>query len=135
MTETHTMCPFCDNEVTIMDGSIKRAVMHMAQTGGKALVACPNCCHVLVLDKVPTTGDADVSAWIAQYDIQKAKGWLPCIPLLDSMDAKMPNGYVEHLNVKFWTPGDDAKAIPAIEYMMKYGIEPAMAWVMMGHKL
>jgi len=133
MTETHTMCPFCDNEITIMDGSIKRAVMLMAQTGGKALVACPNCCHVLPLDNIPTTGDADLIEWIAQYDIKEAKSWLPSIPLLDPMHAKMPNGFVEHLNVRFWTTGDNTIAITALDYILKYGIDPALAWARMGH--
>jgi hypothetical protein len=134
MTEARGICPVCDKDITVMDGSIKRAVMHMAQTAGKALIACPNCCHVLYLDKIPTTGDADLMAWIALYDTKEAKSWLPCIPLLDPMDAKMPNGFVEHLNVRYWTPGDDTEAIPAINYMIKYGIEPALAWAMMGHR-
>jgi hypothetical protein len=135
MTELDSICPVCDKDIKFMDGSIRRALMHKAKTAGKALVSCPNCCHVLVLNTIPTTGDADLEEWIAQYDSKKDNpDSLPCIPLLDPMDAKMPNGFVEHLNVRFWTPGDDTKAVPALDYMMKYGVDPALAWAMMGHR-
>ena len=135
MTELHSICPVCDSDIVIKDASIRRAVMHMAKTKKKALVSCPNCCHVLFLpSNIPTTGEADLTAWIAQYDTKESSGWLSCIPLIDPMNAKMPNGFVEHLNVRFWTPGDDTKALPALDYIMKYGIDPKLAWAKMGHK-
>jgi hypothetical protein len=135
MTELKIMCPDCTMESTITDSSVRRAMMLRSQTKGFALIACPNCAHVLKLDQVPAKID-DVKVldeWIAQYDIKVNDSWLPCLPLLDPMNAKMPNGYVKHLNVKYWTPGDDTQAIPAIQYMLKYGIEPELAWAMMGH--
>ena len=135
MTELNSICPVCSEDIKIMDGSIKRAVMHMAQTKQKALVSCPNCCHVLCLPKnIPTSGEAELTTWIAQYDTKESSGWLSCIPLIDPMHAKMPNGFVEHLNVRFWTPGGDTMPIPALEYMMKYGIDPKLAWTKMGHR-
>ena len=136
MTELHSICPVCESNIVIMDGSIKRAMMHMAKTAGRVLVSCPNCCRVLPLPgNFPTTGDADLNAWIAQLDSMDSTNhcW-PCIGLLDPMDARMPKGFVEHLDVRFWTPGDDIEAIPALDYMMKYGIDPVCAWAKMGHK-
>jgi hypothetical protein len=132
--ELNSICPVCDKDIKIDAGSIKRAVMHRNATEGKALVGCPECCHVLTLPDIPATGDVNLDEYISKYDTREEDDWLACLPLLDAMDAKMPNGFVEHLGVKWWTPGDETQAIPPLQYMLKYGISPECAWIAMRKK-
>ena len=131
MPDLKSICPVCDKDITITEMEVRIATMHMKETGGKAIIGCPECCHVLVL---PYNKGQDLAEWIAGYDTPDGDNWLTCLPLLDAMDAKMPNGFVEHLGIKWWTPGDETQAIPASKYMMQYGIVPAYAWNKMGHK-
>ena len=132
MADLKTTCPVCDEDITITERAIKIAVSHMSQTAGKPLAGCPNCCRVLVL---PGVDGANVDQWISTYDQKQDSGdWLECLPLQDDMHAKMPNGFVEHMGVKNWTPGDATQAIPKQAYMVAYGVDPECAWAKMKGK-
>ena len=130
MTDLKTICINCDEDIIITERNIRLAVMHMGRTAGKAIVTCPNCCIGLVLPDVPTDGAA-LEQWITKYDTENKNDWLACLPLLDPMIAKMPNGFVAHLGVKWWTPGDETIGLTALDYMLRYGLNPACAWAKM----
>jgi hypothetical protein len=132
MADLKSICPVCDQDIVIPERSIVVAVMHKDTTEGKALVGCPNCCRILVLPSdIPTDGVA-LNAWIAKYDTEAETNWLQCAKLLDDMHAKLPNGFVEHIGVRYWTPGDDTQSISTSNYILRYGINPVCAWAKRG---
>jgi hypothetical protein len=132
MADLKSTCPVCDEDIIISERAIKLSVMHMGETAGNALVGCPNCCRVLIL---PGVDGANLDQWISDYDKKQESGdWLECLPFLDDMNAKEPNGFIEELGVKKYTPGDSTQAIPRRAYMVAYGIDPECALAKMRGK-
>lgn len=122
MADIETICPVCDNDITILERAIKIAVKRRADTGGRVLLTCPECCRVLVPDEGAPEGEAELIQWITTQ--AEEEGWLPCIPLLDDTLARMPSGSVSHHGVKEYQPGGGNEKLTRRPYMMKYGIDP-----------
>ena len=122
MPDIETICPVCDNDITILERAIKIAVKRRADTGGRVLLTCPECCRVLVPDEGAPEGEAELIQWIAAK--AEEEGWLPCIPMLDPMHEKMPSGSVTHHGVKEYRAGKGEAMLTRRPYMLKYGIDP-----------
>ena len=74
--------------------------------------------------------------WAPFYDNPVDTGdWLQCLPLLDPIEAKEPNGSITELGVTMYTPGNDTTPLTWVQYMTMYGIDPACALIKMGRKI
>lgn len=43
MAKLTTICPVCENDISIESRDIKLAVMQKGKTGGKTIIGCPAC--------------------------------------------------------------------------------------------
>jgi len=122
MTDLKAICPVCDNDIVIPDRTIKIAVKRKADTGGRVLLTCPECCRVLVPEGDVPAEEKYLTQWIVQ--MAEDDNWLPCIPMLDPMHEKMPTGYVSHHGVKEYRSGAGDEPLTRRAYMLEYGIDP-----------
>lgn len=126
MKEITTICPVCEEDITISPRELKIASQHRAETGGRVLVSCPNCCRVLALPDPIPEGEAELEAWAA--DVSDCC----CVPLLNDEDVRMPNGCINNLGKKVYRPGGGGPALMKRAYMARYGIDPERAWKKIG---
>ena len=47
MAKLTTICPVCENDISIESRDIKLAVMQKGKTAGKTIIGCPACARVL----------------------------------------------------------------------------------------
>lgn len=117
-------CPVCEKEVTITSREIKLAIQHKKDTGGLALVSCPECCRALVLPEgIPQSG-AELEEWIIS-EIEDPEDCCGCVPMLDPTQEQIPTGSYADLGVTFYRPGGGGVAMKKRPYMYAYGIDPA----------
>jgi hypothetical protein len=121
MTSLKTLCPVCESDIEIPSRDIQLAVKQKGKTQGKAVVGCPACARVLVVEDVP---EKDVSQWIET--VSESDDWLGCIPLMDPEQAKAPTGYIGDLAFRRYKAGQGGEPLPRREYMMAYGIDPVI---------
>ena len=122
MKEISTICPVCEADITISSRELKIASQHRAETGGRVLVSCPNCCRVLALPDPIPEGEAELEAWATLVED------CCCVPLLNDEDAREPAGCIDNLGKKVYRPGGGGPALMKRPYMARYGIDPEAAW-------
>jgi hypothetical protein len=120
MSNFETTCPVCENDISITEKEIKRAIMAKGETGGKVLISCPEDCRVLVMPADMPEG-AELSQWIT--DVQD----VVCVPILDDDYIRIPAGQVILLGKKTYKPGGGDQALGKRAYMYRYGINPECA--------
>ena len=121
MKDIVTDCPVCEEEITITGREIKLASQHRAETGGRVLVSCPNCCRVLAMPDPIPEGEAELEAWSTSVDE------CCCVPLLNSDLVRMPAGSENNLGKKVYRPGGGGPTLMKRPYMARYGIDPERA--------
>ena len=126
MKDIETICPICEESVTISSRELKIASQHRTETGGRVLVSCSNCCRVLALPDPIPEGEAGLEAWATSVED------CCCVPLLDDEDVRMPNGVINNIGKKVYRPGGGGPALMKRPYMARYGIDPEAAWKKMG---
>lgn len=119
MAKLVTICPVCENDISIASRDIKLAVMQKDKTAGKTIIGCPACARVLVISDAP---EKDISQWVEK--VSADEDWLGCIPLMDPEQAKIPTGTVGDLAFLRYKPGGGGEPLPRREYMVRYGIDP-----------
>ena len=119
MAKLTTICPVCENDISIESRDIKLAVMQKGKTAGKTIIGCPACARVLVIEDAP---EKDVSQWVEK--VSADEDWLGCIPLLNPEQAKIPSGTTGDLAFIQYKPGGGGEPLPRREYMVRYGIDP-----------
>jgi hypothetical protein len=125
MTDLETICPVCEEDITISSREIALAIQHKKSTGGRTLVSCPECSRALVLPEgIPATEDY-IEVWIGNIDD------VLCVPMRNDEDIRLPNGFVDNVGKKAWRPGGGGPALAKRPYMFKYGIDPERAWAKM----
>lgn len=125
MVEIETICPICEEDITISSRELKISSQHRKETGGKVLVSCPNCCRVLALpDPIPEE-EAELEAWSTSVED------CCCVPLLNDEDVRIPNGVMDNLGKKAYRPGGGGPALMKRAYMARYGINPETMWARM----
>lgn len=125
MKDIATICPVCEEDITISAREIKIASQHRKETGGKVLVSCPECCRTLVLPDPIPEGEAELEEWTVSVKD------CCCVPLLSDDDVKMPNGPEDRLGKKLWRPGGGGPSLMKRPYMFRYGINPETMWAKM----
>ena len=119
MAKLTTICPVCENDISIASRDIKLAVMQKGKTAGKTIIGCPACARVLVIADAP---EKDISQWVEK--VSADDDWLGCIPLLNPEQAKIPSGATGDLAFIQYKPGGGGEPLPRREYMVRYGIDP-----------
>lgn len=119
MAKLTTICPVCENDISIASRDIKLAVMQKGKTAGKTIIGCPACARVLVIADAP---EKDISQWVEK--VSADEDWLGCIPLLNPEQAKIPSGTTGDLAFIQYKPGGGGEPLPRREYMVRYGIDP-----------
>ena len=119
MAKLTTICPVCENDISIASRDIKLAVMQKDKTAGKTIIGCPACARVLVISDAP---EKDISQWVEK--VSADEDWLGCIPLLNPEQAKIPAGTTGDLAFIQYKPGGGGEPLPRREYMVRYGIDP-----------
>jgi len=119
MAKLVTICPVCENDISIASRDIKLAVMQKDKTAGKTIIGCPACARVLVIEDAP---EKDISQWVEK--VSADEDWLGCIPLLNPEQAKIPAGTTGDLAFIQYKPGGGGEPLPRREYMVRYGIDP-----------
>lgn len=119
MAKLTTICPVCENDISIASRDIKLAVMQKDKTAGKTIIGCPACARVLVISDAP---EKDISQWVEK--VSADEDWLGCIPLLNPDQAKIPSGTTGDLAFIQYKPGGGGEPLPRREYMVRYGIDP-----------
>lgn len=129
LKEIVTICPNpgCDRDIVLAPSKILRAMLRKPKTGGKALIGCPVCCHVMVLpDDIPT--DMGMFTEYMTRDEREGKDWLGgCVPMLDSTMLVMPVGSEIIHGTTMYTPGEGTGKYDKYAYMAKFGIDPECA--------
>jgi hypothetical protein len=126
MAEISTICPVCEADIVISARELKIASQHRAETGGRVLVSCPECCRVLALPDPIPEGEAELEAWSTSVED------CCCVPLLNDEDVRIPNGVMDNLGKKAYRPGGGGPALMKRAYMARYGINPEAMWAKMG---
>lgn len=119
MAKLTTICPVCENDISIESKEIQLAVRQKGKTGGKPLVGCPACARVLVISDAP---EKDISQWVEK--VSADEDWLGCVPLLNPDQVKIPAGTTGDLAFIRYKPGGGGEPLPRREYMVRYGIDP-----------
>ena len=119
MAKLVTICPVCENDISIASREIQLAVRQKGKTGGKTIIGCPACARVLVIEDAP---EKNISQWVEK--VSADDDWLGCIPLMDPEQAKIPTGTVGDLAFLRYKPGGGGEPLPRREYMVRYGIDP-----------
>ena len=119
MAKLTTICPVCENDISIASREIQLAVRQKGKTGGKTIIGCPACARVLVIEDAP---EKNISQWVEK--VSADDDWLGCIPLMDPEQAKIPTGTVGDLAFLRYKPGGGGEPLPRREYMVRYGIDP-----------
>lgn len=120
MSDVDTICPTCEEDITLAARDIKLAFRHPYK--GQVLIGCPECARVMVLplpDEIMT--DIELAAYTTNIDD------VACVPLLDGDAVRLPAGYTEQLGKKMYRPGGGGPALMKRDYMARYGIDPEIA--------
>ena len=107
MAKLTTICPVCENDISIASRDIKLAVMQKGKTAGKTIIGCPACARVLVIEDAP---EKDISQWVEK--VSADEDWLGCIPLLNPEQAKIPSGTTGDLAFIQYKPGGGGELDP-----------------------
>ena len=130
MKGINTICgnPGCDKDITFAGAKISRAVMRRKYTNGIAIIGCPACAHVNLLpEDIPTKPDM-LEEYIVQFE--ESGNYLECIPLLDNANAFLPSGYEIQAGTTKYRSGNGGPFLDKYQYMVKYGIDPEIAYDM-----
>ena len=125
MDELNTICPVCEQDISISARELLIAARMKENTGGRALTGCPLCARALVLPEAIPTTEAMLEQWLGNIED------VLCVPLLNDIDVRLPNGYLENLGARTWRPGGGGPALAKRPYMLKYGVDPEIAWAKM----
>jgi len=120
MTIIETICPVCEEDITISEKEIKLANTHK-NLSGFVLVSCPLCCRVLKVEGVPEN-NAAVTEWIHAHE--EDEDWLHCLKFLDDEVIHLPAGSIDYNGKIKYTAGAGDQGLMRREYMAKYGVEP-----------
>lgn len=118
--EIETICPVCEEDITIAEREIKLAIQHKGESGGKILVSCPECCRVLVMPEDMPEG-AELEQWIT--DVED----VVCVPILNDDYIRIPTGQTILLGKKTYMSGGGDAPLMKRAYMARYGINPECA--------
>jgi hypothetical protein len=120
MDEIATICPVCEEDITISEREIRLAIQHKQDTGGNVLVSCPNCCRVLVMPVNMPEG-AELEQWITNVED------VVCVPILNDDYIRLPTGKTVLLGKTTYMSGGGDAALMKRPYMFRYGINPECA--------
>jgi hypothetical protein len=112
MPDLLTICPYEEIDITISERNIELAKMHRGTSGKKLLVACPECCRTLEI--TPN----NIDEW--SPDLRNVS----CVPLLQSEEVRIPNGYMKVGGLILYRPGGGDQLLRKREYMYLYGMDP-----------
>lgn len=126
-----TICPVCDQDITLDPEKLRHAVVHLGETNGQLVIGCPNCCRVLVVPDIPPgVTEVQVQEIINQIVQGDPNDWLNCLPLPVQL-VQEPNGVIDYQGEKLYQPGDGSAGLRKYAYMAIYGVDPECMWAKM----
>lgn len=128
MNDLAVICPVCEKDVILLGRELKLAFSHRKMTGGNPLIGCPHCARVLRLpdEMVALKDDAELDQYVSSVEN------CCCVPMLDDDQIRKPAGTITEMNAKKYRPGGGGQALPKRLYMLRYGVDPEIAWAMNG---